>query len=670
MSKDAIAPPSGYPAGVFEAYSTISELARSINLPVFSPEVVFIGKRNSGKSVLIESFLGHRFFDTSATLRPVEIRMQNNRNAEQPQVILQRDPIAAAADVASASSDVEVPLAKLPEALKERNVPTDVPIVVTYSFRYTWNMTVIDTPGMLSRGDNPQEMAAVEKLVLDLAVPQGRLVVCCEEVNEWDLIESFDFANKFDPKRERTVFVFNKFHPFIKNFIGSQELRHFFATCPVGPATRIFFTTSPGETGRPENPALYKRRLGALLKADLEALESMQYDKKFEKKVGAGMLQRSILDYTWQRHQGLISDILRRLRELGRQATDGTSTVKSQLASLSVGELRQRASNKLGSIIMVLTDLLLGSIEGRPAQYGQTLAEEKLLAIELGDWMDSKHEKIEVNPAASGIPSFESRLYGGQQFERLLAEFRAVVGQSVRAEISADEIATALGVGKVDVAPNIAWAASDIAQGKAVAAIAPLVNQLIERAKYILKRLIEISEKVVARSPKSKDPPSSTPYFMAQVKDLYNRYIDEIAQQTLRKCHEEFYCTRLVYWDLNSSQVELLEKFKAGSATADEAVRSLAENLFESIKKRVVSNILLKTYEGLLVPVLDGVAIDLQGKIAVLTDSELEEIFEITITKASLEKQLENWSQITAQHQQQEAAFYAASVDFTHPSSS
>lgn len=46
--------------------------------------------------------------------------------------------------------------------------------------------------------------------------------------------------------------------------------------------------------------------------------------------------------------------------------------------------------------------------------------------LETGDWYSYDHAKIPVEKDWN-IHQAESKLYGGQQFERLLAEFKAVV---------------------------------------------------------------------------------------------------------------------------------------------------------------------------------------------------------------------------------------------------
>jgi hypothetical protein len=65
---------------------------------------------------------------------------------------------------------------------------------------------------------------------------------------------------------------------------------------------------------------------------------------------------------------------------------------------------------------------------------------------------------IRFDPAEWKIPHASSKLYGGQQFERLLAEFKAVVEHQAIHNLSLDDIATATGPQKLNNASNIAWA--------------------------------------------------------------------------------------------------------------------------------------------------------------------------------------------------------------------
>lgn len=101
-----------------------------------------------------------------------------------------------------------------------------------------------------------------------------------------------------------------------------------------------------------------------------------------------------------------------------------------------------------------------------------------------------------------------------------------------------------------------------------------MVDHLFVRATYIVKRLVEITEVMLEnarRSRKRTNPVASDvledldqyPFFTHAgnnllisciyhtiVKDLYYKFVDATAEECKKKCKDEFFCTRLVYWEL------------------------------------------------------------------------------------------------------------------------
>lgn len=77
-----------------------------------------------------------------------------------------------------------------------------------------------------------------------------------------------------------------------------------------------------------------------------------------------------------------------------------------------------------------------------------------------GDWVDLYNRVIRFEPEEWGVPLWEHKLYGGQQFERLLAEFSSVVRNTHITEITPDDVATATGINKLNNIPNYAWTVS------------------------------------------------------------------------------------------------------------------------------------------------------------------------------------------------------------------
>lgn len=99
--------------------------------------------------------------------------------------------------------------------------------------------------------------------------------------------------------------------------------------------------------------------------------------------------------------------------------------VADQLQSMESGRLRTLATAYAMSFLQNLERLVKGTLDGIPTQNGQTL-EEEMDTPEVGDWLDLSFRPIMLYPDEWNIPYTQNKLYGKQQFERLLSQFRAI----------------------------------------------------------------------------------------------------------------------------------------------------------------------------------------------------------------------------------------------------
>jgi hypothetical protein len=220
--------------------------------------------------------------------------------------------------------------------------------------------------------------------------------------------------------------------------------------------------------------------------------------------------------------------------------------------------------------------------------------------------------------------------------------------------------------------PNYAWAASDLAQQKSQDAFVPLIEQLTNRAVYIFKRLTDIAEKVLeSRKKKWLEDLSGGvedidryPYFTYHVKDLYYKFVDMSSKLCKEKCMDEFYSTRTIYWDLTSEYVDRnLPLERTDQEDTKTAVVNLSTDIFNELRDRITKNVLLKFYNFFLVPVQNDLWNEIQGKVNCLSDSALEQIFEVNTTKEKLRdttKQL-NDDLVRCDEQDKQFMVYAAS---------
>ncbi|EGG23135.1 hypothetical protein DFA_05265 [Cavenderia fasciculata] len=459
-----------------------------------------------------------------------------------------------------------------------------------------------------------------------------------------------------------------------------------------------------------------------------------------------------------------------RLRAFRKTSDEQLAKLKGQLDAMTAGRLRVVASNYVMEFLQSIEKLIVGTLEGNPSLNGQTLAEEKQQE-ETGEWHDHNHRPIHFDAKTWNVPFHESKVYGGQQFERLLAEFKSVCERVELGELADDEVAVALGSNKPTNVSILAWAASDIAQKKSCQLLEPLVNQLFVRAVYILRRLVDVVDRMIENkrrlqirratsSPQFESSPltlqslrtlpsnlpgssqvgsghmghhhqsssssSSTnlintddhPYFIHSIREMYFRFIDHVAQQCKSKCFDEFYSTRLIYWDhqqsdnnstnsnkqslpsspsLNSlsstssnhstlSQFEdvklenifkmmapsspSLQGRKANVVTSDETnkiVSKLANKMFRDTRSRIIKNVMLKCYNFFLIPMQSELWGEVQGKITILSDQMLEELFETSVTKDRLKEDERHLNLVSYQFAQQEDHFLLAANTFAHP---
>jgi predicted nucleic acid-binding protein len=660
------------PEEVFMAFDKIQSFARDLNAQIPNPEVVIIGKKSNGKSSLIECFFGEQVNCVNSggvTLRPLYINVINNASYATPKLTLKRDVFLKEFD-----HDMEVKLGDLPHELQKRFVKaSDEPVVLQYEYKNVCNMTIIDTPGLLNVEENGVSKEERDNLVLNLCKPSHRIVVSVESCADWTSMEMMNFVKKFDPELSRTIFVFSKFYSHLQTFASTREVNKFLSG--TLPDVKTFYLTVPSEGIREKfsDPDSFKQKIFQTYKRDLTLLEQLQYDKRYDGNLGIYAFRRYLLNLTWKTYQEAIPRILKQLRAKKVETERKIKEVEKQLSSLDSAKLRALSTNYVVSFLQTIEKLISGTSEGNPAVNGQSLEEEKNAHGD-GDWVDLYNRVIRFEPEEWGVPLWEHKLYGGQQFERLLAEFSSVVRNTHITEITPDDVATATGINKLNNIPNYAWTAADLAQHKSQDALIPLIEQLTSRAVYILKRLTDVAERIMEGRKKRADDGFSVddieqyPYFTYHVKDLYFKFVDSVAKACKDKCLDEFYSTRTIYWEMTENEKVL--NLPQAEKSADETrklVIEQAKNLFEMIKDRIEKNVKLKFYNFFLLPIQTELWNEIQGKITCLPDATLEQVFEVNTTKEKLKDQANALERDLAKYADQDKLFMSYSNAFSHP---
>ncbi|KAN0039651.1 hypothetical protein ACTA71_007452 [Dictyostelium dimigraforme] len=698
---------SFFPNEVYNSYEKLQYFSRDLNTAVSHPEIVFVGPRSSGKSSLIEAFIGRALnivggnISNGCSKRVLYLQFTNNIDYEVPKVTIKKDNTIKEFD-----HDIIVTMEQLNENLAKRNQLSndyiEEPIYVSIESRTTLNLTLIDSPGLLFDGQQQQqqtESTKIESIVTSLLRPSHRLIIAVESCSQdWKSMSMGQYLKKIDPELSRSTFVFTKFFNTVRGFSSTRDINKYLSG--TVPDIKPFFVTLPNHQVRASysEPNRFQEKIYQAHKRDMHALEQLQYDKRYERSIGVLPLRRYILNIVWKSYQDTIPRILKHLRSKRQTAEATLNELQKQSSSLDSTKLRSIASNYTVTFLQITEKLLSGTSEGNPSANGQTLEEEKSQQGDCGEWVDAYKEAIYIDPEEWNIPYWSSKLYGGQQLERLMAEFKAVCDNSKISEVKMDDIATASGINKLNNIPNYAWAASDLTSLISRDTFVPLIEQLCERAMYIMKRLTDIADKVIDSRRKSRcigsspfggnglnnnnnnnnsnnDRLSNTdmdnldqyPFFTHHVKNLYYDFVHRAAKGCKEKCMDEFYSSRTIYWELTEHPDSSLPSIRNDHHETKTAVCQLATKLFDSIRQRITKNVLLKLYNFFLVPMQTDLWNEIQAQITCLSNEQLEQLFEVQATREQLKQEEKKQQQILEKYSQIDEQFLKAASLFCRP---
>lgn len=222
-----------------------------------------------------------------------------------------------------------------------------------------------------------------------------------------------------------------------------------------------FVTLPPSKVMHSLNePESFMQKILQAYRRDMLLLEQLQYDKRFllfsfclalksfrfQKCIGVPAFCKQIISHTWKAYQENMPSVLKHLRQKKQEAAKALEQQQHEAESLDASYLRGIATNYIVEFLKVpswdvyllclqITERLLsGTAEGNPSISGQTLEQEKgqcggtsftpflyLSHAAAAQWVDAGGLPIMVYPEEWKIPYWQNKLYGGQQFERLLA---------------------------------------------------------------------------------------------------------------------------------------------------------------------------------------------------------------------------------------------------------
>jgi len=643
-----------------DMYVEIRQYARDANVTLTVPEVVFVGASGSGKSLFMSAVMGvPEVTMPEPNARSVVVRMTNSEGKEK-KITVQREVVSSGS---------------VADELKKHNKANTEPINVTVESPDVLDAVFIDTPGLVIDPNHP-DSASHEAATLAEIKPAHRLIVIVRPA--WDATRpctSFDYVRdtvkKVDPQFTRTIVVYTSLSQQIERIQSSREVNQFLSV--TVPDVPTFFVTQPNSEQRAiisDNNAALDEKIRQAAKRDKDNLERLRYNKQFQGRIGVPAVVAYIANFILAAHQAQTPKIDLTLRSKASATNQAIEDMNKRSEAVKRSNyFRILASDYSMLYLKTLHGLLHGTIDGTPAVNGQSLEQEKTMCGIDSEWVDGTGCPVASTGEPFETPMQDNRIYGGQQFERLLSEFRLVAEHIPVPEISVDDITTGGGAGIPSLrnAPNSVWAASDLARQKTQEIFEPLVQQLGRRASYVLKRLSEIAESIIDEqrrgngSDDSSDSLEDYTYFVHFVRDKFTTFIDATVESTVALCLDEFYSTRTVCWDVAESHI--------ADDVEDGNVKALATAIFDNIRKRIIRNVLLKFYQNLIVPLDTELWESLQREVSNLTDDNLKQLFGADSVVQAIEDRKGDLTKQRDETLNKDKSFIDLASKFAHPPS-
>ncbi|KAI8476585.1 MAG: P-loop containing nucleoside triphosphate hydrolase protein [Monoraphidium minutum] len=690
---------------LYEAYSELHSLAQDFEKPFDSPAILVVGHQTDGKSALVEALMGFQFNHVGGgtkTRRPITLHMKYCSSAVQPNCYLLGE------EGGGAAGEREVTLEELQDHIEAENRRLDEDgsfwakeIVVRIEYKFCPNLTIIDTPGLISpapgRKHTMLQTAAkqVEAMVLSKMAQREYIIMCLEDTSDWNNATTRRTVMQVDPTLSRTVLVSTKLDTRIPQFAAPPDVETHLAAAGLGDASMLggapFFTSVPsGRVGAARDAVFrsndhFRDALAAREAADVSELEAKlgrKLSRHEASHIGVQQLRGFLEQVLQRRYLDNVPSIVPLLEREYRHAAARLEATRAELGGLQHDKLKDKGRSFRESFLSKVALLLRGTVAAPADRFGETLGDEHMRG---GAFVGASGEPL---PLPAGLPNANMRLYGGAQFHRAMAEFRLAIGQMTCPDISREEIVNACGVDDVHDGVNYVRTACVIAVSKARDIFEPFMHQLGYRLAHVLRRLLPVAMYLLQRDGQCL---SGHDLFLKRVGAAYHAFIDEVESGCKARCLEDLASTtRYVTWSLHTKSTKALRAMmtklhipevaratagggggakggaggvaggEGGSAAAgvmlemleatlwqrqlgalsEEMVAALVCQVFEGIRDYLIQSAELKFNCFFLMPLIDAFPQRLREELESAWETDMDEVFDVAAVRGALEGRL------------------------------
>ncbi|GIL71330.1 hypothetical protein Vretimale_2679 [Volvox reticuliferus] len=563
---------------LYDAYNELHTLAQSFNKPFDAPAILVVGHQTDGKSALIEALMGFQFNSVGGgtkTRRPIAIHMKYNSSCSTPACFLKLED--GITEQALTLAELQVYIDADNAMLEREQRFASREIVVRMEYKHCPNLTIIDTPGLISPAPGKKNCALqacaaqVEEIVRNKAQVPEYVILCLEDCSDWSNATTRRLVMQVDPNLSRSVLVSTKFDTRIPQFARGADCEMFLKPSALEDCSMLgdgpFFTSVPsGRVGTgadcvfPTHDA-FRERLAereAADFADLEAKLGRRLSRPERDHIGVGALRRFLEQLLQKRYLDAVPVIVPLLEHEQRATQHRLDAVRRDLLALNPDQLKDKGRAFVDAFLNRLQQLLRGTVAAPADKWGETLAEEHAR----GGVFSSSHGRS--LPMQESVPNSSMRLYGGAQFHRAMTEFRLVVGALPCPDLTHEEIVNACGLdyeGGHD-GVNYVRTACVIAVSKAKEILEPYIHQLGSRLAHVLRRLLHISLSLMQQQQPtdgymggaSAAPAAAlTDQFVRRVSTAFHAFLSQVEESCKERCLEDLASTtRYVSWSLHT----------------------------------------------------------------------------------------------------------------------
>lgn len=538
-------------------YRQIFLQARRLNYNISDLEIVLIGLSGDGKSSLLQAILGLPL-SFGKTRRTFEYHLVNDPSLLKPRYYIKE-----------ISKETEIKFEKLQKELSARNRPRIDSVTLIIEYKWGFDLTVIDTPPIKSL----EEMSEWARPAMTGI--SNRLLVAVEKAKLSKNLQVFQWLKHFDPSLSHSTLVLTSLDNFIDSFQHRpRDLVFQFERMENIPC--IWMTLPSHEIAQDcgTNDEKFKLRIFQYFMRDLHSLNMFDLDySKNQDQIGIYALRKilgRVFEFNFHRH----------IPSLSRAFEDSISSHNQKLIEFeknitlwTVDNVRSYAVKYTTHWLRTLDQLIKGSVIGGPSKNGQTLQEEW---VQFKLW-DLKRDVTSVEWKTSTVDNSQVRLYGAPQLIRLLDEFKNSTKSLDMPDIcDVDVLSTR----------DSAWAASEIARRKIEIQFVPLLETLLNRTFFIMKRLSNICNYVMESSNQKNVNQNLFPSFSTYLKQIYLTTISEALEKCRSKCINEFFSSLTIYWELTEGIDPIGNSGSQDSR--NKLVKLVTNEIYEKMKERLI----------------------------------------------------------------------------------